>query len=286
MSDLHIDYRIGLSTISNIVREVCESLWATFKKSCFPTITEELIAKVATEFEERANFPHVIGAIDGKHIRVIKPEGSASMNFNYKHFFSILLLAACDSNYKFVYIDVGAPGKSSDSTTFKNSTLYKLLNFNKIKLPPPKPLSDKRLDKIPYFLIGDEGFGLCQFLLRPFGGKYLSVGKKVFNYRLTRARRYIECSFGILSNKWRILHRALNVEESLAENIIKTCCLLHNFVRDRDGITFEDTIAISGLIEDTTVDNSQPGNAIKCVRTELIDFFMKEGQVSWQMEKI
>ncbi|XP_025406489.1 uncharacterized protein LOC112680568 isoform X2 [Sipha flava] len=69
MSDLHIDYRIRLSTISNIVREVCESLWATFKKSCFPTITEELLAKVATEFEERANFPHVIGAIDGKHIQ-------------------------------------------------------------------------------------------------------------------------------------------------------------------------------------------------------------------------
>jgi hypothetical protein len=197
MSDLHIDYRIGLSTISNIVREVCESLWATFKKSCFPTITEELLTKVATEFEERANFPHVIEAIDRKHIRVIKPEGSASMNFNYKHFFSILLLTACDSNYKFLYIDVGAPGKSSDSITFKNSSLYKLLKTNKIKLPPPKPL----LDKIPYFLIRDEGFGLCQFLLRSFGGKYLFVGKKIFNYCLTRARRYIECSFGILSNK-------------------------------------------------------------------------------------
>lgn len=98
MSNLHIYYRIGLSTISNIVREVCESLWATFKKSCFPRITEELLAKVATEFKERANSPHVIGAIDVKHIRVIKPEGSALINFSYIHFFSILLLAACDSN--------------------------------------------------------------------------------------------------------------------------------------------------------------------------------------------
>jgi len=192
----------------------------------------------------------------------------------------------CDSNYKFLYIDVGAPGKSSDSTIFKNSTLYKLLKTNKIKFPSPKTLPDERLNKIPYFLIGDKGFGLCQFLLRPFGGKYLSVGKKVFNYRLTRASRYIEYSFGILSNKWRILHRVLNVEEKLAENINKTCCLLHNFVRDRDGFRFEDTIAVSGLIDDTTVYNSQPGNVVKCVRTELIDFFMKEGQVPWQMEKI
>lgn len=77
-----------------------------------------------TEFEERANFPHVI---DGKHIPVIKPEGSASMNFNYKHFFSILLLAVCYSNNKCLYIDVRASEESSDLITFKNSMLYKLL---------------------------------------------------------------------------------------------------------------------------------------------------------------
>lgn len=108
----------------------------------------------------------------------------------------------------------------------------------------------------------------------------------MFNYCLTRARIYIECSIGIRSNKWRILHRALNVEETLAENIIKTCCLLHNFVRDRDGFTFEDTIAVSELTDDTIMDNSQPGNATKCVRIELSDFFLNEEQVPWQIDKI
>ncbi|KAG8240304.1 hypothetical protein J437_LFUL014354 [Ladona fulva] len=132
-----------------------------------------------------------------------------------------------------------------------------MLQCQRIKLPPPKPLSDKRPHKVPHFLLGDEGFGLCQFLLRPFAGKYLAVSKKIFNYRLTRARRYIECSFGILTNKWRILHRALNVEESLARNIIKTCCLLHNFVRDRDGYRFEDIFSVHGLVDDMGVDNSQ-----------------------------
>lgn len=286
MSDLHIDYRIGLSTISNIIREVCGSLWSTYKKSCFPPLTEQLLENTAKDFEERANFPHCIGAIDGKHVRVIKPMGSASMNFNYKHFFSILLLAVCDSNYKFLYIDVGAPGKSSDSTTFKNSTLYKLLQSNTIKLPSPKPVSENRPYKVPYVLVGDEGFGLCQFLLRPFAGKYLPVGKKVFNYRLTRARRYIECSFGIMTNKWRIFHRALNVEESLAESLIKTCCLLHNFVRERDGYNFDDIVCVNGLVDDMRVDNSQPGNATKCVRTVLTEYFLNEGQLPWQMKKI
>ncbi|KAB0800839.1 hypothetical protein PPYR_06578 [Photinus pyralis] len=285
MKDLHIDYRIGLSSISNIIREVCASLWSRLKSACFPPLTKEFLAKSAEEFEARANFPNCVAAIDGKHIRMIKPAKSGSMNFNYKHYFSVLLLAACDSQYKFLYINVGAPGKSSDSTIFKNSKLYSQLKSGQIKMPPPRTISESRPTTVPYFLIGDEGFGLCDFLIRPFAGKYLPIGKKIFNYRLTRARRYIECTFGILSNKWRIFHRPLNVDEDLTDSIVKTCCL-HNFVRERDGYQLEDTITVEGLVDNMAPDNSQPGNADKSVPTVLTDYFLNEGQLQWQMDKI
>lgn len=68
------------------------------KKKCSFSITEELLVKVATEFEKRANFPQVIGTINGKHIRVVKPANSASIKFNYKHYFSIFLLGVFDYN--------------------------------------------------------------------------------------------------------------------------------------------------------------------------------------------
>lgn len=63
-----------------------------------------------------------------------------------------------------------------------------------------------------------------------------------FNYRLSRARRYVECAFGILANKWRILHRAMNVQYEFATDIIKACCVLHNFVLNRDGVQASDDI--------------------------------------------
>ena len=70
-----------------------------------------------------------------------------------------------------------------------------------------------------YVFVGDEVFGFSQHVLRPYGGRNLTKNKRIFNYRLSRARRYVECAFGILSNKWRIFHRPMNVTTELAVDI-------------------------------------------------------------------
>jgi len=89
---------------------------------------------------KHANFPNCLGAVDGKHIRLIKPTESGSLYYNYKHYFSVVLLAICDSNYLFISVDIGAFGKSSDSSIFKDSLFYKKLMDNSLNIPDPKPI--------------------------------------------------------------------------------------------------------------------------------------------------
>ena len=42
---------------------------------------------IAAEFYNKWNFPHYVGSVDGKHIRIKNPSKSASMFYNYKQFF-------------------------------------------------------------------------------------------------------------------------------------------------------------------------------------------------------
>ena len=62
---------------------------------------------ISEEFQKVWNMPHVIGCIDGKHVRVECPKRSGSLYHNYRGFFSILLMAICDANYCFTLFDLG-----------------------------------------------------------------------------------------------------------------------------------------------------------------------------------
>lgn len=276
---------MGRSTISDIVRQVCTAIWKNVRSIAFPELTERFWLQTATEFFEKTNFPHCLGAIDGKHVRIVKPESSGSLYYNYKNYFSIGLIAICDASYRFLFIDVGTYGKSSDSTTFQESTFYKRLINKTLNIPQPQGSFTGFHEPMPFVFVADEGFGLSTSILRPYAGKSLTVKKRVFNYRLSRARRNIECAFGILANKWRIFHRPLNVELSLCEDIIKVCCVLHNFVRDRDGFRVEDALTVEGLFDlDTSTSSPKPA---KILRDKFADYFVSsDGAVPWQMYRI
>lgn len=250
--------------------------------------TQDKWEQIANGFWIKTNFPHCLGAVDGKHIRLKKPDNSGSMHFNYKDYFSIVLLAVVDSEYRFVYVNVGSYGKDCDSSIWKESTLWEKLTQGTLNIPTPRPLDEQTQINTPFVFIGDEGFALHDNLLRPFGGTHLDRKKRIFNYRLTRARRYVECAFGILTNKWRIFHRPLDVKKETAIWIVKACTVLHNFVREKDGFAFESAhLSEIHLDHLPNAQTRRGGLSANSVRTTFADYFLTDaGSVSWQDEAI
>lgn len=239
---LHYEYLIGRATIADIVADTCAALWNVLRDECMKQPTTEDWLRISKTFAARADYPHCCGAVDGKHVRIISPSHSGSDFFNHKRFFSIVLMAVADANYCFTCIDVGAYGKESDSNVLKNTVLGQRIYTNSLNLPQPKPLcTDTDSVPVPYMFVADEAFALAENVMRPYPGRNLTHERRIFNYRLSRARRFVECAFGILANKWRIFHRPIDVSCDFADTIIKACCVLHNFVRQRDGYNFEDT---------------------------------------------
>lgn len=79
----------------------------------------------------------------------------------------------------------------------------------------------------------DEAFPLKKNLMRPFPGTSLT-NPRIFNYRLSRARRTVENAFGIMSSRFRVFRRPLSVSPWRADCIVQACTVLRNFLRDEE----------------------------------------------------
>nr|XP_022904009.1 protein ALP1-like [Onthophagus taurus]XP_022908872.1 protein ALP1-like [Onthophagus taurus] len=226
--------RMGVCTVSKIVHETCEIIWNEFVDEFMPVPSQEQLQTVAEGYYRRWKFPNCVGSIDGKHCQIKCPPGSGSRYFNYLKYFSVVLQAVADADKKFITIEVGARGKQSDGGIFSSSQLFNLLENKVFNMPPDRELFGTNI-KVPHVLIGDEAYPLKTYLMRPYPSRNLDPVKENFNNRLSIARKCIECAFGILRAKWRILGKDIEVSPEKAANIVKCTCILHNIVRHRDG---------------------------------------------------
>ena len=141
----------------------------------------------------------------------------------------------CDANYQFIYVDIGHYGKDNDASIFRQSEVYEMLDNQVLPIPAPDLLGGKQT---PYFIIGDEIFPLKSWLMKPYGSRGLTTQQQVFNYRLSRARRTIENSFGILSARWRIFHQVIRADVHTVDMIVKATCCLHNYLLSTDNAKY------------------------------------------------
>lgn len=188
-SSLQYQFRISVSAVSQIVPEVCQAIYDVLKQEYlhFPSSEEEWL-EITNAFEEKWQLPHCLGAADGKHIRILHPQDSGSSFYNYKGYYSIVLMAVVDANYNFIFADVGCQGRIIDSGVMRNTVFWKKLVNNDLHLPPPEPLpsllGENHLDSIgdipiPYFFVGDDAFPLETYVMKPFPQRGLTEEKRI-----------------------------------------------------------------------------------------------------------
>ncbi|KAL1488476.1 hypothetical protein ABEB36_014945 [Hypothenemus hampei] len=181
----------------------------------WPTI--ENAANIIQGFFEISQFPGVIGAIDGCHIRIMKPLDHPNSYINRKGFPSILLQAVCDHRKLFMDVYTGVPGSVHDARLFRMSDLSERIENNLISFPDDS------------HLIGDLAYVLSEKLIVGFkdNGR-LTNEQKNFNNKLSRTRVVIEHAFAWLKGRFRRLKFVETVRADFIVVIIMACCIMHN----------------------------------------------------------
>lgn len=128
-------FGVGSATVCNIVSDFCNAMIKVYLKEKIKFPLTEVEAEAAADiFLEKWQFPGCIAAIDGSHIPIKRPSNAGADYHNYKGWFSTVLLATVDANYKFTYINVGYPGRVHDAGIFQTSGLKKELIMSFINI--------------------------------------------------------------------------------------------------------------------------------------------------------
>ena len=139
-------------------------------------------------------------------------------------------MAISNANYEIILLDIGAPGRHSDGGVWRNTEIYERLENNTLLLPPFRAVEPGGVE-LPFVLVADEAFPLTSYMMRPYprSGR-LDLSKKVFNYRLSKARRVVENAFGLLASRMRIYRKPIIANTSTVVKIIQATVCLHNFI--------------------------------------------------------
>lgn len=264
-----LTFRMGISTVGMIVVETCLALWEELQAYYMPTPTENHLRNVIHRFLIRYNFPNCFGAIGGMHCKIKCPSNLIRSKY-YKKNFSVILQTVVDADHRFIHVEV--VGGEDNDDTFASSTLYKLLENNQFNIPASSHFPNSTI-RAPNVLVGDSGFPLKTYLMRPYPRCNLMPGKETFNHRLSTATQCVETAFRSLVGRWGILTRQIDTNMDNGCVIIKATCMLHNFIMTVDqqrNYTCDNTILNYRKVGNK---NKNATSAAKKVRLSFTDYF-------------
>lgn len=174
-----------------------------------------------------------------------------------------------------------------------------------MNLPQPRPLPS-RSKPIPFVIVADDAFPMKDHIMKPYSARMMDMPERVFNYRLSRARRVVENAFGICAARFRILRKAMELHPERVVKVTLAVCALHNFLimrqscyaspadfdRDNEGILTTGSWRNEVGDDEQLMPLRNAGHlgrgalSSHAIRDEFKDYFLREGNVEWQYRAI
>ncbi|XP_070167466.1 putative nuclease HARBI1 [Polyergus mexicanus] len=169
--DLSYSTRIAYNILSRLIIETLKAIVIVLEGEVLmcPSTSSEWEAS-AGQFHAQWQFPHCIGALDGKHVNFRPPRADGSFYRNYKNTDSIILLALVNANYQFLFVDIGRNGRMHDSSVFQKSVFSQHLSPGALNLPMPHPLPGGNVS-LSYVIVADDAFPLKSNIMKPYPGR-------------------------------------------------------------------------------------------------------------------
>ena len=234
-------FGIAPTTLSATIRKVCHAITTVLGPQLikFPTTKDDL-QHLTSEFENKFDFPMLAGCVDGTHIPIKQPSENAHDYFCYKMKFTLNVQAVCDHKGCFLDVDCSWPGSVHDAKVFSNSSVHKLFQESRIPNIERKLSEDDNLSVGPV-LLGDPAYPLLPGLMKEFA-TCNSNGEVIFNRKLRSVRNQIECAFGRLKARWRILNRPIDLGIDYVPTIVYSCFVLHNYCEQAKSYLCQDAV--------------------------------------------
>ncbi|XP_050297444.1 uncharacterized protein LOC126736878 [Anthonomus grandis grandis] len=135
--DLKFTTGISAQALGRIIPETCKALYEVLHKDYLKMPSSEYDWRIVAEgfINSQWQIPNCGGAIDGKHIRIFPPPNTGALYYDYKNFYSIMLMAIVNAEYEFLYVDVGKNGRLSDGGVLGYTTFFRHLISDRLHLP-------------------------------------------------------------------------------------------------------------------------------------------------------
>ena len=123
---LMYQFRVHSSTIARFIPIVYQTIYNELQDIYFKNaIHRNRMGSDSTKNSRALTVPK----LHRKNVGLAHPKDSGSDFFNYKSFFSIVLLALVGYDYKFIYLEAECQGRISDGGVYRNSSLCKVVVF-------------------------------------------------------------------------------------------------------------------------------------------------------------